>query len=195
MVAEKVNSVRSSDFNWPRRKISEAPERVISPVPSTNSPSRAPSRNSQANDTVTAIPCSTGGCDRKEAIVGERHEAAAMDVVRAVEMLFLNAEGTADGAVLLHPVPERSIMGFEIVAAEGAPAGKFALGADTQIGAVQKSRFGQVVQAGGLYLGNKILKSDPRLPCKPACLHGLPAKLWTGRKRAVKALFRPRRSP
>jgi hypothetical protein len=60
MVPEKVNSVRSPDFRRPRRKIIEPPARMISPEPSTSSPSRAASRNSQPNDTVTPGPSSTG---------------------------------------------------------------------------------------------------------------------------------------
>ena len=38
----------------------EPPARVTSPVPSTSSPSRAASRNSQPNDTVTAGPSRIG---------------------------------------------------------------------------------------------------------------------------------------
>ena len=59
MVPENVNSARSPDLSTPRRKISEPPARVISPSHSTSSPSRAASRNSQPNDTVTPGPCST----------------------------------------------------------------------------------------------------------------------------------------
>ena len=44
----------------PQHLAIEAPARVTSPVPSTSSPSRAASRNSQANDSVTPGPCSTG---------------------------------------------------------------------------------------------------------------------------------------
>ena len=49
-------------------------------------------------------------------------------------------------AVVLHPVPERPVMGLEIVAAPGPPAREFALGFDVQIGAVEECGFGQVVQ-------------------------------------------------
>src|SRR6202035_2164885 len=60
MVPENVNSGRSPDFRMPRRKIIEPPARVTSPVPSISSPSRAASRNSQPNDTVTAGPSRIG---------------------------------------------------------------------------------------------------------------------------------------
>src|SRR5438270_414327 len=60
MVPEKVNSGRSPLFKKPRMKIIEPPARMISPDPSTSAPSRAASRNSQPNETVTAGPCSTG---------------------------------------------------------------------------------------------------------------------------------------
>ena len=59
IVPEKVNSRRSPDRNTPRKKISEPPARVTSPSHSINSPSRAASRNSQENATVTPGPCST----------------------------------------------------------------------------------------------------------------------------------------
>src|SRR5262249_21371433 len=66
----------------------------------------------------------------EQAIVGERHEAAAMDVASAVEMLLFHPEGRADAAVILHPVPERPVIGLEIVAGPGPPARKFTFRAD-----------------------------------------------------------------
>ena len=69
-----------------------------------------------------------------------------MDVAHAVEVLLLDPERAAHAAVVLHPVPERPVMGLEIVAAPGPPAGEFALGFDMEIGAVEEGGFGQVVQ-------------------------------------------------
>jgi hypothetical protein len=70
-----------------------------------------------------------------------------MDVAHAVEVFLLDPEGAANLAIVLHPVPERPIMRFEIVAAPGSPALEFALSADMQVGAVEECRFGQVVHA------------------------------------------------
>ena len=82
----------------------------------------------------------------EQAIVRKGHEAAAMDVAHAVEVLPLDPERTTHAAVVLHPVPELPVMGFELVTAPGAPAGEFALGFDMEIGAVEECGFGQVVQ-------------------------------------------------
>jgi hypothetical protein len=95
MVPENVNSGRSADFKTPRKKIIEPPARMISPLPSTSSPSRAASRNSQANDTVTPGPLQHRGCHREQAIVRERHEGAAMDIAHAVEVFLLDPERAA----------------------------------------------------------------------------------------------------
>jgi hypothetical protein len=56
-------------------------------------------------------------------------------------------EGAADQAVVVHAVVERPVMGLEIVAGPGSPAGEFALGFQVQIGAVEECGFGQVVHA------------------------------------------------
>ncbi len=69
-----------------------------------------------------------------------------MDIALAVEMLFLDPEGAADLAVILHPVPERPVMGFEIVAAPSPPVLEFAFGTHMQIGAAEECGFAQVVQ-------------------------------------------------
>jgi hypothetical protein len=119
-VPEKENSGREPDFNIPRKKIIERPARVISTKPSINSPSRAASRNSQAKDTVTPGP-SHG----KQAIIGERHEGAAVDIARAVEMFRRDPEGAVDLPVVVHAVVEWPVMGLEIVPAPGSPAGEF----------------------------------------------------------------------
>src|SRR6478609_1024602 len=106
IVPEKVNSGRPAEVSLPRRKISEPPARDTSPTHSTSSPSRAASRKSQA-------------------IVGEGHEAAAMDVPGAVEVLFLDPERRADAAVVLDFVPERADMALKTVANPGSPALEF----------------------------------------------------------------------
>jgi hypothetical protein len=67
----------------------------------------------------------------------------------AVEMFLLDPEGAAYLTVVVHPVPERLVMGFEIVAAPGSPALEFAFSADVQIGAVEECGFGDVVHAIG----------------------------------------------
>ena len=85
--------------------------------------------------------------DCEQAVVGERHEAAAMNVACAVEVLLLHPERAAHAAVVLHPVPERPVVGLEIIPAPGSPARKFALRADVQIGAVEEGGFGQLVHA------------------------------------------------
>ena len=93
-------------------------------------------------------PVQHGPGDGEQAVIRERHEGAAMDVaLAAVEMLLLDPEGAADLAVVLDPVPERAVMGLEIVPAPGSPAGEFALGLDMQVGALRKCGFGQVVHA------------------------------------------------
>jgi hypothetical protein len=68
-----------------------------------------------------------------------------MDVFRAIEVLFLDPERAADAAIVLHPVPERPVIGLEGVAAPCAPAGKFTFGADVQVGAVEECRLGKLV--------------------------------------------------
>src|SRR5450631_798350 len=88
-----------------------------------------------------------GASDCEQAIVGEVHEAAAMNVAGSIEVLLLDPERAANAAVVLHPVPERPDMGLETVAAPGPPARKFAVGTDMQVRAVQKCRFGQVIHA------------------------------------------------
>src|SRR6185436_4365935 len=77
-----------------------------------------------------------GRGDRKQAVVGERHEAAAMDVAHAVEVLLFDPERALDAPILVHPVPERAVMGLKAVAGPGPPAGKLALGFDVKVGAV-----------------------------------------------------------
>ena len=68
-----------------------------------------------------------------------------MDVAHAVEVLLLDPERALHFAVLVHPVPERAVMGLKTVADPGPPAGEFALGFDMQIGAVAECVFGQLV--------------------------------------------------
>ena len=68
-----------------------------------------------------------------------------MDVAHAVEVLFLDPECALHLAVFVHPVPERPVMGLEIVTAPGAPALEFALGFDVQIGSLKEYGFGEVV--------------------------------------------------
>src|ERR1700759_3159653 len=70
-----------------------------------------------------------------------------MDVACAVKMLLLDPECTADAAILLPLVPERPVVGLEIVAAPGPPAPKFAFGTEMQVRTVEECAFGQVVHA------------------------------------------------
>ena len=65
MGLKKLNSGRLGVLSMPRKKVSERPSRMTSPVPSTSSPSCAASRNSQANDTVTAGLAAGGGGRRR----------------------------------------------------------------------------------------------------------------------------------
>jgi hypothetical protein len=67
-----------------------------------------------------------------------------MDIPSTIEMLFLDPERASDAAVVLHPVPERAIVGLKGVAAPGAPSRKFALGADMQVGSVKECGFGKL---------------------------------------------------
>jgi hypothetical protein len=49
--------------------------------------------------------------------------------------------------LIVHPVVERPVKRFKIVAAPGPPTLEFAICLDMQIGAVEECAFGQVVQA------------------------------------------------
>src|SRR4051812_33158131 len=102
-----------------------------------------------------------------------------MHVPRAVEVLFLHPERADDAAVVLHPVPERPVVGLIGVAAPGAPSREFALGADVQVGAVQECGFGKLVH--GQWLFNE--GTEPLNPIRRRCANlGPPwarAKLWT----------------
>ena len=49
-------------------------------------------------------------------------------LAEAVEVLFLDPECAADAAVILGAVPERPVMGLEIVAGPGPPPLEFPLG-------------------------------------------------------------------
>jgi hypothetical protein len=53
-------------------------------------------------------------CDRKQAVVRERHETATVDIAGVVEMLLFHPERTADLPVRFGPVPERPGMGLMI---------------------------------------------------------------------------------
>ena len=70
-----------------------------------------------------------------------------MDIAHAVEVFLLDPEGAVDAALIVHAVAKRPVMGFEVVAAPGSPAGEFAFGLHVQIGAVEECGFGQVVHA------------------------------------------------
>src|SRR5882757_2034636 len=85
------------------------------------------------------------GGHREQTVIGKRHEAAAMNVARAVEMLLLDPEHTLHLAVFVDPVPERPVMGLEIVTPPGAPAGEFAFGFDVDAGGNGECRFGELV--------------------------------------------------
>lgn len=68
-----------------------------------------------------------GRGDCKEAVVGESHEAAAMDVASGVQVLLLNPKGAANSAIWLSPMPERAAIRFEAIVAPGSPPYEFAL--------------------------------------------------------------------
>src|SRR3954469_12968768 len=85
-----------------------------------------------------------------------------MDVALAVEMLLFDAERAAYAAVVIHPVPERAVVGLKPVAAPGSPAGEFALGFDMQIGAAQECRIGRIVHLKNAFgCSVTAVKSDP----------------------------------
>src|SRR5215469_16291715 len=81
-------------------------------------------------------------CDRKQAIVRKRHEAATMDVAGAVEVLPLDPERAAHPAVGFRAVPERAGVGLVTVARPGAPALELAVGRLVQVGALDGGGFG-----------------------------------------------------
>ena len=68
-----------------------------------------------------------------------------MDVAHAVKVLLFDPERALHFAVLVHPVPERAVMGLKTVAGPGPPARKFALGFDVQVGAVVECVLGKLV--------------------------------------------------
>ena len=70
-----------------------------------------------------------------------------MDIAGAVKMLFLDPERAAHAAVLAGAVPERPVIGLEIVTGPGPPAHKLTIGGDVQVGAVAVCFFSQVVHA------------------------------------------------
>jgi len=129
------------------------------------------------------------GGDREQAIVGEGHEAAAMDVSGAVEVLFLDPERRADAAVVLDLVPERADMALKTVANPGSPALELALGGDVQVGAAGRGRFGQFVQGNGPSITGLLPLNPIRrrvaipVPADPAC------KTWDSGKMHHKGLF------
>src|SRR5947209_6109902 len=89
-----------------------------------------------------------------------------MDVARTVEMLLLDPEHALHFAALVDPVPERTVMGLEIVTPPGAPAGEFALGFDVDAGENGECRFRELVHGFRPYCGSSALKSDPGGMCK-----------------------------
>ena len=145
IVPENDSTGRSPDVSMPRMNSTELPARVTSARPSINSPSLRGVEKLAGKRHGDAGSLQDGGRGREQAVVRERHEAAAMDVVAAVEMLLRDPERAVDAAVVLHAVPEWSVIGLVGVAAPGAPARKFAFGADMQVGAVEECRFGEVV--------------------------------------------------
>ena len=68
-----------------------------------------------------------------------------MDVAHAVEVFFLDTERALHFAVLVHPVPERPVMGLKTVAGPGPPALEFALGFDVQVRAAIECVLGKLV--------------------------------------------------
>ena len=111
-----MNSGRSPDFNRPRRKIIEPPARVISPVAFDQLAFARGVEEFAGERHRHPRPVEHRSRHREQAIIRERHEGAAMDIARAVKMLLFDPEGAADLAIVVHPVPERPVMGLEIVA-------------------------------------------------------------------------------
>src|SRR3982074_3977826 len=97
-----------------------------------------------------------------------------MDVLHAVEMLVLDPEGAVDLAVVVHPVPERPVMGLKIVAAPGPPALEFAFSADVQIGAVEECGFGQGIHA----IWPSIEIFEPLNPIHTGCANAVPPQSY-----------------
>jgi hypothetical protein len=73
----------------------------------------------------------------------KRREAAAMDLLQAVEMIALDA--------VVVTIRRMARYGFKIVAAPGSPAPE--LTADAQVGAVEECGFGRRFGLGLRYLG------------------------------------------
>ena len=117
-----------------------------------------------------------------------------MDVVLPVQVLLLDPERALHAAVFVHPVPERAGMGLKIVAGPGPPTLEFAFGLFMQVRAAVKCNLGSSFTKNGLQLDVSALKSDPGTMCKRRSRKAPPAKLWTGRKCAIKGLFGPSRS-
>src|SRR5215813_13985113 len=92
-----------------------------------------------------------------------------MHVLGAVEMLLLDPEGAADAPVILHPVPERPVVGLIGVAGPGVPAGEFALGSDRKVRAVQEGGFGNVVHGKEAFS----CEQRPLNPIHPQCANAV----------------------
>src|SRR5258707_9774856 len=95
-----------------------------------------------------------------------------MDVARAVEVLVLDPEHTLHLAVFVDPVPERPVMGLEIVTGPGAPAGEFALGFDVNVG-IGECSFGELVHG----IRPSIAGLQPLNPIRERCANADPDSL------------------
>src|SRR3954469_14741801 len=93
-----------------------------------------------------------------------------MNVARAVEMLLLDPEYALHLAMFVDPVPERSVMGLEIVAGPGAPAGEFALGFDVNFGELGECGFGELVHG----IWPSIAGLQPLNPIRMRCANADP---------------------
>src|SRR5258708_16235394 len=88
--------------------------------------------------------------DREQAVVGERHQAAAVHGAGAVDVLLFQAQRTAYRPVVLLAVPERAVVDLKVVAGPRPPAGELA-----------RRRLDGAVRAGGRSLLEDILRSLP----------------------------------
>src|SRR5258705_13080665 len=110
-----------------------------------------------------------------------------MDVAGAVEMLLFDPEHALHLTVFVHPVPERPVMGLEIVPGPGAPAGEFALGFDVNVGTLGECSFGELVHG----IWPSIAGLQPLNPIRARCANADPDSCR--RKALDRAEMRPKR--
>ena len=101
--------------------------------------------NSEVNQRDAATIHQHLVADCEQAVVGERHQAAAVHGAGAVDVLLFQAERTANRPVVLLAVPERAVVDIKVVAGPRPPAGELA-----------RRRLDGAVMAGRGILGNEI---------------------------------------